>query len=118
MHDAFTVPRAGTLIGTLKAKVPSRDMGLTTDIHPCAQIVSEWLSAMSYNAYMLAKHAGAGEVAYFGACHFKKFQSALLISKCLIKVHFDTIGLPIFCCCEKLSVVNAEHRWSWPLSYT
>ena len=40
-----TVPMAGTLIGTLKAKVPSRDMGLTTDIHPCAQIVSEWLSA-------------------------------------------------------------------------
>ena len=65
-----TVPRAGTLIGTLKAKVPSRDMGLTTDIHPCAQIVSEWLSAMSYNAYMLAKRASAGEVAYFGACHF------------------------------------------------
>jgi hypothetical protein len=27
---------------------------------------------------------------------FKKFQSALLISKCLIKVHFDAIGLPIF----------------------
>jgi len=45
-------------------------MGLTTDIHPCAQIVSEWLSAMSYNAYMLAKRAGAGEVAYFGASHF------------------------------------------------
>jgi len=67
---AHTVPRAGTLIGTLKAKVPSRDMGLTTDIHPCAQIVSEWLSAMSYNAYMLAKRASAGEVAYFGACHF------------------------------------------------
>jgi len=41
----YTVPMAGTLIGTLKAKVPSRDMGLTTDIHPCAQIVSEWLSA-------------------------------------------------------------------------
>jgi hypothetical protein len=36
-HEAGTVPRAGTLIGTLKAKVPSRDMGLTTDIHPCAQ---------------------------------------------------------------------------------
>jgi hypothetical protein len=66
-----TVPRAGTLIGTLKAnKVPSRDMGLTTDIQPCAQIVSEWLSAVSYNAYMLAKRASAGEVAYFGACHF------------------------------------------------
>ena len=65
-----TVPMAGTLIGTLKAKVPSRDMGLTTDIHPCAQIVSEWLSAMSHIAYMLAKRASAGEVAYFGACHF------------------------------------------------
>ena len=66
------MPRASTLIGTLKAKVPSRDMGLTTDIpgHPCAQIVSEWLSAMSYNAYMLAERAGAGELAYFGACHF------------------------------------------------
>ena len=65
-----TVPRAGTLIGTLKAKVPSRDMGLTTDIHPFAQNVSEWLSAMSYNAYMLAKRAGAGEVAHFKACRF------------------------------------------------
>ena len=52
--EMTTVPRASTLIGTLKAKVPSRDLGLTTDIHPCAQIASEWLSAMFYNAYMLA----------------------------------------------------------------
>jgi len=70
LRPSITVPMAGTLIGTLKAKVPSRDMGLTTDIHPCAQIVSEWLSAMSHIAYMLAKRASAGEVAYFGACHF------------------------------------------------
>ena len=33
-------------------------------------------------------------------------------------MHFDTIGRPIFCCCERLSVVNAEHRWSWPISDT
>jgi hypothetical protein len=51
-----TMPMAGTLIGTLKATVPSRDMGLITDIHPCAQIVSEWLSAMSYNAYLPGLH--------------------------------------------------------------
>jgi hypothetical protein len=47
-------------------------MGLTTDIHPCAQIVLEWLSAMSYNAYMVAKHAKAAEIAHFGACCFSK----------------------------------------------
>jgi hypothetical protein len=44
----FTVPRAGTLIGTLKAKVPSRDMGLTTNIHPCAQIVAEVFRSVLY----------------------------------------------------------------------
>jgi len=42
--------------------------------------------------------------------------SALLISKCLIKAHFNIYGLSCVCCWEGLSVVTAENRWLWPLS--
>ena len=70
----------------------------------------------TYNAYMLAKRACVVNSAFWSLSILQSFKSALLISKCLIKPHFDFNGLSFLCHQEGLGVNIAEHRWLWVLS--